>query len=65
MIVELTGEQRDTLLDVLNRERMEIGPETHHSWRRDYRTELKDRKRILLSLRELLSDVPVEPTTAG
>jgi len=58
MIVELTREQRDQLLELVNLELLEIGPEIRHTSRRNVRDDLKEHRRVLTSLRDLLSDVP-------
>jgi hypothetical protein len=58
MIVELTREQRDQLLELVNLELLEIGPEIRHTTRRNFRDDLKEQRRVLTSLRDLLSDIP-------
>ncbi len=55
MILELTPEQRAILLELVGEELAEIGPEIHHTCRRTYREDLKDRRRELLSLHALLT----------
>ena len=54
MLVELSEEQRNLLLDLVNEALDEIGPEIHHTWTRAYKTELKDRRRELAHVREVL-----------
>ncbi len=68
MILELTPEQRAVLLELIQDEINEIGPEIHHTWKRAYRDDLKDRRRVLLSLRALLAPneaVELAPGGAG
>lgn len=69
MIVELTPEQRDLLLRLVNIELDEIGPEIRHSFRGSVREELRDERRQLGGLRDLLGDVPAasdtEPTAVA
>ncbi len=62
MIVELTPEQRGALLELINRELLELGPEIHHTWTRDYRENLKQERRVLLELRERLGVAAAEET---
>lgn len=58
MIVELTREQRDMLLGLINSELTDIGPEIRHTTEREYRDDLRQRRLQLGNLRDLLSDVP-------
>ncbi len=54
MPIELTPQQQAVLLELVNRELLEIGPEIHHTWTSDYRKSLKDERHVLLELRDLL-----------
>ncbi len=56
MPIELTPQQRAILLELVNRELMEIGPEIHHTWTSAYRATLKDERHVLLEVRDLLAD---------
>ncbi len=63
MSIELTAEQRDLILALVNEALDEIGPEIHHTWTRDYKAELKVRRRELLNLQHMLAgqvDSPAE-----
>ncbi len=51
MDVQLTPEQRDLLLELVDEEMLELGPEIHHTRTRTYREGLKDRRSILTELR--------------
>jgi hypothetical protein len=61
MTVQLTPEQRDVLLELVNREMLEIGPEIHHTWTRDYREGLKEQRQTLQSLRDMLAAAEQTP----
>jgi hypothetical protein len=50
MMLEVTDQEREMLTLLLRRELDELGPEIHHTWRRDYREDLKDEKRIMADL---------------
>ncbi len=55
MHIEITPGQRELLLELVNDEVNELGPEIHHTTRQAYREDLRDRRRVLLSLRALLA----------
>ena len=55
MNVQLTPEQRDFLLALVDQELMEIGPELHHTRTSDYREGLKGRRSLLAGLRQALA----------
>jgi hypothetical protein len=63
MIVQLSSEQRDMLLRLLDAETAALSAEIHHT--RTYKDPLKDQRRTLLGLRELLSDVPASTELVG
>jgi hypothetical protein len=65
MIVQLTAEQRDVLVQLVDEALDEIGPEIHHTFTRSYRDGLKVQRRELLSLRNLLTDVPAPDALAA
>ena len=54
MLVELTPEQREVLLTLVEREISDLGPEIRHTTTRAYRDDLKAHKR---ALRDLLSQL--------
>jgi hypothetical protein len=54
MHVDLTPLQRDMLLQLVDEAVREIGPEIRHSDRRDYRDDLKLRRRELRQLHDAL-----------
>ncbi len=56
MVVELTPEEREVLLALVEREIAEIGPEIHHTRTRTYREDLKAQQRALKSLSDRLRE---------
>jgi len=60
MWVELSPEQRDYLLRLVDAEIRELGPEIHHT--RTYKDELKEQRRELWQLRDRLAAVVPEQT---
>lgn len=54
MLLELTEEEREALRFLVRRELDAIGPEIHHTWRREYREDLKTEKRVLAQLLDRL-----------
>lgn len=57
MMIEITEQQRDLLLELLNREIDELGPEIHHTTRVGFRHELEDKRRLLVELGHGLTGV--------
>jgi hypothetical protein len=57
MMIEITEQQSDLLLELLNREIDELGPEIHHTTRVAFRHELEDKRRLLVELRDRLMGV--------
>ncbi len=55
MLIELTAQEREVLETLVARELAELGPEIHHTRARDYREELKTRRRVLEDLLARLS----------
>ena len=58
MTLELTPEQRDALLDLINRELLEIGEEIRHTNTPEYRKNLKQGKQVLHTVQEMLAPQP-------
>jgi hypothetical protein len=58
MLLELTDQERDLLVRLVQRELDELGPEIHHTVRRDYREDLKTERRRLSELLSHLAAVP-------
>jgi len=50
MILELTDEEHALMLNLLDREIAQLGPEIRHTDARDYREDLKHDRRVLLHL---------------
>ncbi len=50
MLLELTNEEREALLFLIQRELNELGPEIRHTNRREYREDLKAERHVLLQL---------------
>jgi len=65
MLVDLTDQQRNLLLDLVNEALDEIGPEIHHTWTRSYKAELRDRRRELARVRGLLAAQAGDPAGQG
>ena len=59
MTLELSAAEREILIQVLERELSEMGPQIRHSQHTDYRDELKQEKRTLQELRDRLAAVSV------
>ncbi|MCK4340505.1 MAG: hypothetical protein KAY37_02130 [Phycisphaerae bacterium] len=55
MIVELTPQQRDLLLQLVDEAVREIGPEIRHTDSSSYKDDLKDRRQALRALHEVLA----------
>ena len=55
MHVELTPAQRTLMLQLLDTALREIGPEIRHSDSREYRDDLKERRRDLHKLQDVLT----------
>ncbi len=53
MLVELTPQQRDLLLRLVDEEIVDVGREIHHT--RTYKDPLKEQKREIMALRDLLA----------
>ncbi len=58
MILDLTKDELELLLFLVRRELDDLGPEIHHTWRREYREDLKAEKRVLSQLLDRLEHVP-------
>ncbi len=58
MDVHLTPQQRDLLLELVDQEIAEMGPEIHHTRTRSYRQDLKGRRSVLAHLRAELAGEP-------
>ena len=58
MLLELTNQERDLLARLIQRELDELGPEIHHTVRRDYREDLKAERRQLTELMNRLTPAP-------
>lgn len=54
MILELTSEERDALVSLVQREISDLGPEIRHTMTADYREELKRDRQLLMRLLERL-----------
>lgn len=63
MLVQLTPQQRDVLVQLVDEALEELGPEIHHTMTRTYKDDLKERRRDLHALREVLSSA--EPAGIG
>ncbi len=59
MILELTPQERDMLVEMIAREISDLGSEIHHTDSRDYREDLKARRKLLQDLLDRMSAVPV------
>jgi truncated hemoglobin YjbI len=57
MVLEITSEQRDLLLQLVNQALDEIGPEIRHTFTRTYRDQLKHERTELLHLRDMLASL--------
>ena len=55
MMVELSSTQRDLLLQLVDAALREIGPEIRHTMTSAYKDDLKDQRRDLRSVRDLLT----------
>ncbi len=70
MLVQLTPQQRDLLVSLVDEALEELGPEIHHTMTRTYKDNLKVQRRDLHALRDLLCAPPgqlaqqPEPATA-
>jgi hypothetical protein len=62
MTVQLTPQQRDVLVQLLDEAMEELGPEIHHTMTRTYKDDLKVQRHNLRTLRDLLGNVPAEPS---
>lgn len=56
MKIELTPEEREVLLALVEREIADLGPEIRHTTTRTYREDLKDQQRTLRTLSEHLRE---------
>lgn len=54
MILELTSDERDALVSLVQREISDLGPEIRHTMTADYREELKRDRQLLMRLLERL-----------
>lgn len=61
MHVELTSDQRDLVLQLVDAALRDIGPEIRHTTSREYKDDLRDHRRSLQDLHTLLS---IRPMTA-
>ncbi len=56
MVVELTPEEREVLLALVEREIGDLGPEIHHTRTQTYREDLKAQQRTLRDLFQRLRE---------
>lgn len=56
MTIDLTPEEREVLLALVEREISDLGPEIRHTKTRTYREDLKDQQRTLRNLFEHLRE---------
>jgi hypothetical protein len=61
MLVQLTPQQRDVLVQLIDEALDELGPEIHHTMTRTYKDDLKEQRRELHALRDLLGGQPARP----
>ncbi len=61
MQVQLTPAQRDRLLQLVDSALLELGPEIHHTMTSTFKEELKEQRRELRALRDLLAGVSSGP----
>ncbi len=54
MKMELTSDQREVLLALVDEAIDELGPEIHHTVARNYKRQLRQERTLLMSLRNLL-----------
>ncbi len=64
MIVELDAQQRALLIELVQEALTDLGPEIRHTRTSTYKDDLKYERRVLVGLRDLLSDVPVAEDVA-
>ncbi len=64
MIVELDAQQRTLLVELVQEALTDLGPEIRHTRTSTYKADLKEERRLLMSLRDLLSDMPVAEDVA-
>jgi hypothetical protein len=64
MLVPLTPRQRDLVLQLVDAAMDEIGPEIRHTFDRDYRDELKEQRRELRGLHDVLGTPDSGESTA-
>ncbi len=55
MLVQITPEQRDLLLTLVDEAAEEIAPEIHHTRNNEYKETLKSRRNLLTTTREALT----------
>jgi hypothetical protein len=65
MSIELSPDQRDRLLQLVDAAIEELGPEIHHTMTRTYKDDLKSQRRELYALRDLLGEQPVPQASAA
>ena len=56
MVIELTPEEREVLLVLVEREMTDLGPEIHHTRTQTYREDLKAQQRALRDLFQRLRE---------
>ncbi len=61
MLVQLTPQQRDVVLQLIDSAMLELGPEIHHTITRAYKEDLKEQRRELRALRDLLGSASAAP----
>lgn len=59
MLFEMTERERELVTQLIQRELDALGPEIHHTDRRDYREDLKVERRVLSELLNRLAAVSV------
>lgn len=56
MALEIAARERELLLELVDREVEELGPEIHHTTRAGFRHELEEKRRSLVDLRDRLAE---------
>lgn len=65
IMLELSDQERNLLLAMLDREIGDLGPEIHHTDSSSYRSELKSDRQVLTGLRKRLLSGKVPADVAG
>ncbi len=64
MIVEITPQQRDILVALIDEALDEVGPEIHHARSTRFKDWLKEEKKTLKALRDLFCEMPEAESTS-